>query len=149
MSFLSDNDYGSPSPYPPSSSPSDSDVDHSIPRITSILRTSITSVSEAHLRAIMIKLADNDPHFQHAIMNELSNLAAFDTPPVAPITPTPRGKTYRRVPRHRKPSVRNSKPVDYNSPPQEENAVIGKTIYHPGELCLRHSSSMSIIDSPS
>ncbi|KAF8150911.1 hypothetical protein B0H34DRAFT_801820 [Crassisporium funariophilum] len=133
-------DYDSPSPYPPSSPSADSDGEYSPPPSNMGLRTSIATVPESRLRAIMVKLADSNPRFQRAIMKELAYAQPFgDSPPTTP-TATRQRKSRRSKTRRncKNLSVSTVTPVPMF---QRKRSVVAlqplyqdDCVYHPGQL---------------
>ncbi|KAF8969100.1 hypothetical protein BDZ97DRAFT_1915466 [Flammula alnicola] len=139
LSPFHERDFDSPSPYPPSSPSTDSsDVESVAHSLNTGLRSSIAALPESKLRSIIVKLADSNPRFQHAIMKELAYTHAIGDSP--PTTPT---MSKQRKPRRRK-TRRNCKNLSVAAtqdsfeqkrraspsyvPPQEAFA------YHPGHL---------------
>jgi len=136
----------SSSPYPPSSpSIADSDDDASTTS-TAGLRTSIATLSEAKLRAILIKLADSNPRFQRAIAKEVAYAQTFDES--SPTTPT-----NHKMRKSHRPRPRPSRKDTSAAPCSRKRKVIpthvaceAEYVYHPGMwINLRSRHTLLII----
>ncbi|PPQ63571.1 hypothetical protein CVT24_004868 [Panaeolus cyanescens] len=132
LDLYSDMDYDSrSSAYPPSSATSDSEVETPLSPNSAALRSSISSLHDFELRAILVKLADENPHFQHAIMKELAHIHPFvgETRSPAKTSRSKKSKAHSKSRRNPKNlSVSTEKQLDRPVTPRVEG------VYHPGHL---------------
>ena len=124
-----------------SSASTDSDGEYSSPG----LRASIATVPDSTLRAIMIKLAENSPHFHRTIMKELAQVSA-ESPADSPLT-TPTTAKIRKPERRRskRRSHHKSLSVSTQSPIRNQQRDIGiatERLYQSG--CVYHSGEFSL-----
>jgi len=144
----------SASPYPPSSpSVEDSDFEDALwsqSPTTNSLRAFIARIPESQLRSIIVKLADNNSHFERAITKELADgpaLPSSDVLNTSPSTPTGRKpRTFRRskTRRSRKELSVNVSMFSESWPQKDMQSAVmrartrtgreGVYSYHPGTL---------------
>ncbi|KAF9048786.1 hypothetical protein BJ165DRAFT_1402654 [Panaeolus papilionaceus] len=131
LGLHSDMEYDShsSSAYPASSATSDSEVETPISPNSAALRSSISSLQDFELRTVLVKLAEESTHFQHAIMKEVAHFRPFvaDTH-----TPTKAPKTKKSKTRSK--SRRNLKNLSVSTEKQSEQPSTAHVVYHPGNL---------------
>lgn len=140
LGLHSDMEYDShsSSAYPASSATSDSEVETPISPNSAALRSSISSLQDFELRTVLVKLAEESTHFQHAIMKEVAHFRPFVTDTH---TPTKAPKTKKSKTRSK--SRRNLKNLSVSTEKQSEQPSTAHVVYHPGMCASLYPPSIS------